>query len=77
MEWISVKDKLPEEKEGLYLVTDGKLVDKCEWVSSYLSPNDKPADKCAWFNSSSYMWILPFFMKKVTHWMPFPKPPKE
>ena len=64
-EWVSVKDRLPEEnQEYIVFVTDieGK---KCVTVDHWLP--------------LAHHWFL-FDDKvenEVTHWMPLPKPPKE
>lgn len=60
MKWINIKDEMPEEKDSVHLITDGKTVVSAEYVS--------------W---PPYAWILPHKMKKVTHWMPLPEPPKK
>ncbi len=68
-EWISVKDRLPEEK-GQYLC----LLNICE-ICEY---------KVLRF-SQTFLGKLMFFVydgngcsevTNVTHWMPLPKPPK-
>lgn len=63
-EWISVKDRLPEDPENQFselrhIITDGKTVTVSTFV--YWPP---------------WTWILPHYMKEVTHWMPLPKPPE-
>ena len=68
-EWISVKDRLPEES-GLYL-TYGDI----EFVPDH---NDQP-------NTYKGIKIRVFLREyhnlewdwRVTHWMPLPEPPKE
>lgn len=55
-EWISVKDRLPEENENVLAVTD-RGVTVC-WRHGYF------------FHS------FVRFCEKVSHWMPFPVPPK-
>ena len=63
-EWISVKDRLPEES-GMYIVTanDGhaQRVSFVQW------------------QKKNRMWNLTGARSywRVTHWMPLPKPPKE
>lgn len=64
-EWVSVKDRLPEEnQEYIVYVTDIEG-EKCVTVDQWLS--------------HARHWFL-FDDKaesKVTHWMPLPPPPKE
>lgn len=69
MEWIKVKDRLPE-KEGRYLIcwNDGQVEDK--GFSNNLFFWD--ADCC-----SSDEHFDEARMKMVTYWMPLPQPPKE
>lgn len=79
-EWISVKDRLPDEA-GEYLVTihGEDDVNACDFVL------------LAWYNplpsllfSSDVGWSLlnefyPFterLRERITHWMPLPEPPK-
>lgn len=62
-EWISVKDRLPEEYKGKYLCyIPGYGIG----VASYF--------KYAVWNGR---WSLMGFSVKVTHWMPLPQQPKE
>lgn len=64
MEWISVKDRLPEES-GLYLTYGGIYYNektKSEFLKVVRFKNNFICD----FNPCAY----------VTHWMPLPEPPK-
>ena len=79
-EWISVKDRLPEE-DGKYLVfeqsngrtntsvlrfaKDARKVDKYDFKGRW---------KNAWYEYDSE-WGH-YTVNSVTHWMPLPKPPK-
>lgn len=72
MEWISVEDRLPlQAKDGQsfesvdVLVTDGKHVHATEFKAGGI-----PA---AWVEFDSYGAIA---RSQITHWMPFPEPPK-
>lgn len=60
MEWISVKDRLPENKKYV-LVWEPKL-DK-NIIARY---NEK----------NGYWWSDGYFFVFPTHWMPLPEPPK-
>ena len=68
-EWISVKDRLPEE-EGWYLVyttpnREHKSINKAMFCKGY-----------AWGNFESYWRGAGGHWANVTHWMPMPNPPK-
>ena len=64
-EWISVKDRLPNEGEGTVLVygSRGGI------YTAYLERNDK-YPRWHKLNSKSHYC-------DPTHWMPLPKPPEE
>jgi hypothetical protein len=62
MEWISVKDRLPEKEDDVLAYEF-----RGDISISYISGND-------WRNLESG-WILD--ESHVTHWMPLPEPPKE
>ena len=67
-EWISVKDRLPEE--GAYVLcvlkgfNYGGKIQVCKFV---------PADK---FKDKPYFEHFRNGFPSVTHWMPLPEPPK-
>ena len=65
-EWISVKDRLPEEK-GQYLVT----YHPCHW--------DNVEENTICVGTDSFVngkrWAKNKY-QRVTHWMPLPEPPK-
>ena len=67
-EWISVKDKLPEEGEYVLCVLKGfnygGKIQVCKFV---------PADK---FKDKPYFEHFRNGFPSVTHWMPLPQPPK-
>ena len=67
MEWISVKDHLPEE--GKVVLRYGNNIEKYE--VDYIVTFDE--------REPSYIWagVLVDDYLKVTHWMPLPEPPKE
>lgn len=60
-DWISVKDRLPEEK-GEYIVFDGDDV-----FGAYYDAYDR-----RWTDTTEG-----YFEFRVTHWRPMPEPPKE
>lgn len=65
--WISVKERLPAEKSGKVLMTDGK--------KHYIAPRE-------WMHKINgaggiYIPANHGAGAKITHWMPLPEPPKE
>ena len=79
-EWISVKDRLPEE-DGSYLVTTNSFGDrqsvKLRWFAKdgeNVDAHDLAGQKDVWYLydiECGYVSI-----DSVTHWMPLPEPPK-
>ena len=67
-EWVSVKDRLPEEGEYVLCVLKGfnygGKIQVCKFV---------PADK---FKDKPYFEHFRNGFPPVTHWMPLPHPPK-
>ncbi len=66
-EWISVKERLPEEgPQPMVLITDGHLMGIGYYEGDY-----------QWCDQSDIIakndWAYPI----VTHWMPLPESPKE
>ena len=60
MEWIKVKDRLPEFNEEVLAYTpDGAI-----WMADY-DPEDD-----GWKTTDNYQ-----LLEDVTHWMPLPDPP--
>lgn len=72
MEWISVKDRLPEFN---YPVFVGKQGDKNSTGIARLESKKENSNGISldWLegDSSFHDWY-----KEVTHWMPLPEPPK-
>lgn len=74
-EWISVKDRLPDDGMECYLV----LADLPYLVGKYID--------IAWYNAYNMYGrddFNPWYHREeginyegITHWMPLPKPPKE
>jgi len=68
MEWIRVKDKLPENNEECLVAFD-------------LSPEyfilGKCYHLCIYQEEKFHTWELSKIVPNVTHWMPLPKPPSE
>lgn len=68
MEWISVKDRLPENKGFYLVVVDEFFLSKHRGVvevSECYQTVDLTASK-----------IILKFHDYITHWMPLPEPPK-
>ena len=66
MEWISVKDSLPD-KNGLYLCCWKALCDANSWI---VRIGDWRFE--GWMN----LYDEPYKEGLITHWMPLPEPPK-
>lgn len=58
--WVSVKDRLPDEGEEAYMVTDGKYVNITEFD----------------WEEDCFLEIPACALVNITHWMPLPEPPK-
>lgn len=72
MNWISVKDQLPEE--GVTVLCYRKTI-TCGWYCNSYWPYEKKRKgwHCDWSG------VIRAMCKKypVTHWMPLPTPPEE
>lgn len=60
-EWISVKEKLPNEIDE-YIVTNGEIVTTLEWNGE------------CWFSD---VYNSPVIQSSVLQWMPLPAPPND
>ena len=79
MEWISVKDKMPDDEREVLVIAhgwDGRLV--------YVGSHKRVESQKSWLTgitSKSSEWSLWgwSYLKEpiVTHWLPMPEPPKE
>ena len=65
--WISVKTRLPTEKGGYLIFVYGEI-EKSEWTQCLLEWGFKD------LYDEEFGEAYP--KKEVTHWMPFPDPPK-
>lgn len=66
MQWISIKDYLPENKKGV-IASNGDLVGELYFnYDKFNHPYDCEMD----------VYDIEF-IESVTHWMPLPEPPKE
>lgn len=62
MEWISVKDRLPEIWQNVLVFCDG-MYDVAEFYGVYYNGDPN--------------WEYTGFGKDPTHWMPLPDPPED
>jgi hypothetical protein len=77
MEWISVKDILPENKEMVLVSIPDSLLVMVNHVVEF-SLNEYSGNHI-WqtINSSHPAYTLYANVDGVTHWMPLPEPPKD
>jgi hypothetical protein len=86
MEWISVKDRLPEDRTGtndvLVLMLDGNMMvaNYHWWV--FATSSGRIQDSSFWCLGEGYECGCsgerdePDFSAEITHWTPLPEPPK-
>lgn len=75
-EWISVKDRLPEENTPVLICTQWGDV----WMASYYSECrivQKLFSPAHWDVETLRGGGIDFKATEVTHWMPLPEPPGE
>jgi hypothetical protein len=79
-EWISVKDRLPEDVYGkdreqivVLVCTKSGKVSQCARMADYECIADETLTKVEWIKNGKFYWSK---NKAVTHWMPLPQPPK-
>lgn len=66
MDWISVKDRLPNSGQSVLVCLESKAVTEALYLGDkFVRPE--------MFSLRTYK----FKTNKVTHWMPLPQPPKE
>lgn len=79
MQWISVKDRLPERGEQVLLIAYG-------WKDTtvYIGRLEHMSPETSWLTgitSKESEWCIQgwSYLREpiVTHWMPLPEPPKE
>lgn len=70
-EWISVKDRLPEDMGEVLVIVSGKPHENITLDGAYEIAEYDPVEG----------WILEMWPEwrsgVVTHWMPLPEPPEE
>ena len=79
-EWISVKDRFPEDVYGkerdkivVLVLTKSGNVSQCTRCADYDCTTDATLSQVKWTKNGQFYWSKG---KKVTHWMPLPQPPK-
>ena len=70
MNWISVKDRLPENINYVFIYCPGLDIDKDLIIGWYSEKYCK-----GWFMKGHSSPTLKEKLKKVSHWMEFPEPP--
>lgn len=71
--WISVKDRLPEEKENWITMDYQQVICCCDFGG-----DPRRIDVRTYGFGKGHFWHGPQIMDGVvTHWMPIPEPPKE
>ena len=72
MDWVSVKDRLPEKGNDVLIYTFGKV-----YVGDYLHVKVRDCAVGWWTNTADVPKRYIKYQDKVTHWMPLPDIPKE
>lgn len=80
MEWISVKDRLPEDDENIRFYNDGSMefttvlvYNETIKITNRINIHSK-SNFLGIENTDGWVWAC---CGEVTHWMPLPEPPKE
>ena len=74
MEWISVKDRLPEFNQDVLIFANPSIATAVRHMCSPKTPDDW------WWTGNcygGYEWEWDFETENITHWMELPDPPKE
>lgn len=74
MHWISVKDRLPQDKVG-FLGTDGDVIFAAYWCKDNEKYKIGGWENCCYCGGSSFVVFSEkknYYDKIVTHWMPLP-----
>lgn len=71
MEWISVKERLPDPGNSVLIIVNGKPCRNISLVNAYEFGNYSDAE--GWIVEEYPEWERP----EVTHWMPLPELPNE
>lgn len=76
MDWINVKDRLPQMKEGS-LVGEDKITQRVsDPVLAYVSNGDIEI-ACYWEKDGFCNAKYGEYLNNVTYWMPLPEPPED
>jgi hypothetical protein len=76
MNWISVKDRLPE-KEDEYLVITKDLLNSCVCLHIWDKILIRKKEIFEWSRCLQESYDHPYPCGEVTHWMPLPKLPNK
>lgn len=71
-QWISVKDKLPEEAVKVLIYTEYNATAYGFFTGAYY--NNRPLFAITMNRNSKHSWYEEI---RVSHWMPLPEPPKD
>ena len=74
MEWISVKDRLPDKEDFYLIYPEPKYIDCVCWFNVH--SNVRGHTPNTWEVESEYGEVNQY-NHVITHWMPLPEPPKE
>lgn len=77
MEWISVKDKIPNERCN-FLGTNGEIVFCAYWCDEINNYIVGGWESCCYCGGKNRVFFSrnDHTKKEITHWMPLPEPPK-
>jgi hypothetical protein len=81
MEWISVKDGLPELETRVIVARPNQYSKKTDILLAYLHDSGEIGRSCGRQFEPDWLygkfWSLPAVVKleTITHWMPLPSPP--
>ena len=66
MNWISVKDRLPDEDQEVFVYSSLGIIEKCKMSNSDWFYTNCPMCSDLWDDDET-----------ITHWMPLPEKPKD
>ena len=75
MEWISIKDRLPEDNQNVLFIEKDSQVPISGWFDKKeTNKHQQWNEHC---NCGGYEREDKLYQQEVTHWMPLPSPPKD
>lgn len=72
MEWISVKERLPENSDNVLCWLGDVIL-----MGTYHPDKANTKESWAFFFSDNGRQFDGYWQKFLTHWMPLPEPPKD